>query len=214
MLVGKSGSNGSNTRTDLTSADHIAGAVSLIKGVGQGNNQNAVVVHISGRGILTDMSNGPGNPASKVYHDMNPSDVQEILSFDMSRIHRHVEAAVVVSATKHKVKAAIPSPPLIHGVGKGPVKTRSIQIPILIENIVQRGTGLQVLEGNNIWNNIHIDNLATAIIVLVEKALKDPEGKATWLPESSYIAEDAEFVGSPLNRAVGYHRQSNSNGRT
>jgi hypothetical protein len=122
--------NVSNSTADLASADHVAGAVSLTKGVGQGKNKNAVVIHISGTGIMTDMSNGLGNTTSKVYNDMNASDVQEILSFDMSRIHRDVEAAVVDAAEKYKVKTAILSPPLIHGVGKGPVKKRSIQIPI------------------------------------------------------------------------------------
>jgi nucleoside-diphosphate-sugar epimerase len=184
----------SDTFTDLASADHAAGAVSLIKGVGQGKNKNAVVVHISGTGILTDMSNGPGNTASKVYNDMNASDVQEILSFDMSRIHRDVEAALVTAATQYKVKTAILSPPLIHGVGKGPMKKRSIQIPILIENILQRGRAFQILEGNNIWNSIHVDNLAAAIIVLVEECLKGPESRAAWLPEAYYFVEDAEFV--------------------
>lgn len=184
----------SNSTADLASADHIAGAVSLIKGVGQGSNKNAVVIHISGTGIMTDMSNGPGNAASKVYNDLDPSDVQEILSFDISRIHRDVEAAVVDTAAQYNVKTAILSPPLIYGVGKGPVKKRSIQIPILIENILQRGKAFQVLEGKNIWNSIHVDNLATGIIVLVEEALKGPESKAAWLPEAYYFAEDAEFV--------------------
>lgn len=189
--------NVSNLTADLASADHIAGAVSLIKGAGQSNNKNTAVVHISGTGILTDVSNGPGNTAPKVYNDTNPSDVQEILSFDMSRIHRDVEAAVVDAAAKYVVKTAILSPPMIHGVGKGPVKKRSIQIPILIENILQRGKAFQVLEGKNIWNSIHVDNLATAIIVLVEDALEGSDGKAAWLPEAYYIVEDAEFVGSP-----------------
>ncbi|OAK99958.1 NAD(P)-binding protein [Phaeosphaeriaceae sp. SRC1lsM3a] len=187
---------------NLASADHIAGVVSLIKGVAQSNNKNAVVIHISGTGIMTDMSNGPGNPASRVYNDTTPSDVQDILSFDMSRIHRDVEAAVVEAAAKYNVKSAILSPPLIHGIGKGPVSKRSIQIPILIENILQRGAAFQVLEGKNIWNSIHVDNLATAIVVLVEEALKGPESKAAWLPEGYYFAEDAEFQWKDVSVAI------------
>jgi hypothetical protein len=64
----------------------------------------------------------------------------------------------------------------------------------LIEKILQRGKAFQVLEGKNIWNSIHIDNLATGIILLLEEALKGPESKAAWLPEAYYFAEDAEFV--------------------
>jgi hypothetical protein len=137
---------------DLASADHVAGAISLIKGVGSGN-KNARFIHISGTGIMTDMSNGAGNESSKVYHDMDSKDVAEILSFDLSHIHRDVEEAIISAAKEHGVTAAIVSPPMIHGVGEGPVKKRSIQVPILIENTLKRGKAFQVLEGNNIWNS-------------------------------------------------------------
>jgi hypothetical protein len=96
---------------------------------------------------MTDMSNGAGNEFAKVYHDMSPKDVNEILSFDLSHIHRDVEEAIIAAAKEHGVTAAIISPPMIHGVGGGPVKKRSIQVPILIENILKRGKGFQVLEG-------------------------------------------------------------------
>jgi hypothetical protein len=99
---------------------------------------------------MTDMSNGPGNSAPKVYHNMDPADIREILSFDESYIHRDVEAAVVATAAQYGVKTAIISPPMIHGVDKGPAKQRSIQIPILIENMLKREKAFQVLEASNI----------------------------------------------------------------
>jgi hypothetical protein len=99
------------------------------------------------------MSNGAGNESSKVYHDMASEDVAKILSFDLSHIHRDVEEAIVSAAKEHGVTAAIVSPPMIHGIGEGPVKKRSIQVPILIENTLKRGKAFQVLEGNNIWNS-------------------------------------------------------------
>jgi hypothetical protein len=61
-----------------------------------------------------------------------------------------VEEAVIAAAKEHGVTAAIISPPMIHGIGDGPVKKRSIQVPILIENILKRGKAFQVLEVNNI----------------------------------------------------------------
>lgn len=138
-------------REDLASADHIAGAISLIKGIGEGN-RDAKFIQIDGTGIMTDMSTGAGNESSKIYNDMSFEDVADILSFDASHIHRDVEEAVISAAKEYGVNAAIISPPMIHGVGKGPVKRISIQVPILIENMLKRGKGLQVLEGSNIWN--------------------------------------------------------------
>lgn len=169
-----------------------------------GNNKNAALIHISGTGIMADMSTGPGNAAPKVYRDTSPSDIQEIMFFDESHIHRDVEAAVVAAAAQHNVKTAIISPPMIHGVGNGPVKKRSIQVPILIENILKRGKAFQILEGENIWNSIHIDDVSTAVIALVEETLKGPDSKVAWLPGGYYFVEDAEFVcltGSILNLA-------------
>jgi hypothetical protein len=138
---------------DLASADHVAGAISLIKGMGSSGKAHPRFLHISGTGILTDLSTGAGNESSKKYHDMSSEDVDEILTFDLSHIHRDVEEAVIAAAKEHGVTAAIISPPMIHGVGDGPVKKRSIQVPILIENILKRGKAFQVLEGNNIWNS-------------------------------------------------------------
>jgi hypothetical protein len=102
---------------------------------------------------MNDTSTGAGNESLKVYHDMNPEDVQEILSFDLSHIHRDVEEAVLTTSKKYGVTSAIISPPMIHGVGAGPMKKRSIQVPILIDAILKRGKAFQVLEGNNIWNS-------------------------------------------------------------
>jgi hypothetical protein len=194
MRSQRSESKDSDVIIDLASADHIAGALSLIKGISMGINKNAALIHISGTGIMTDMSTGPGNAAAKVYRDTSPSDIREIMSFDESHIHRDVEAAIVAAAAQYGVKTAMISPPMIHGVGNGPVKKRSIQVPILIENILKRGKAFQVLEGENIWNSIHIDDVATAVTVLLEEALRGPEGKVAWLPDGYYFVEDAEFV--------------------
>ncbi|KAF2805984.1 NAD(P)-binding protein [Mytilinidion resinicola] len=186
---------------NLASADHIAGAVSLIKGIA-GSQKNAKFVHISGTGILGDTSTGAGNKSEKVYNDLSSTDIGEILSFDLTHIHRDVEEAVISAAKEHGVTAAIISPPMIYGVGAGPVKKRSIQVPVLIENVLKRGKGFQVLEGNNIWNSVHIDDLASAIILLTEEALKGLESKAAWLPGGYYFTENNEFRWGDISEAV------------
>jgi hypothetical protein len=77
----------------------------------------------------------------------------EITSFPIeNHVHRDVDLAVLEANKKFNVPTAILSPPLIHGVGKGPIKTRSIQIPFLTDAILRNGKGFQVLEGQNLWN--------------------------------------------------------------
>ena len=60
-------------------------------------------------------------------------------------------AVLEAQRTLH-VPTAIVSPPTIHGVGNGPIKTRSIQVPALAEAILKRGKAFQVLEGQNFWD--------------------------------------------------------------
>ncbi len=86
-----------------------------------------------------------------MYHDIK--DLAEITSLPIEgHVHRDVDMAILEAQKKFKVPTAIISPPLIHGVGKGPLKTRSIQIPALAEAVLKRGKGFQILEGQNIWD--------------------------------------------------------------
>lgn len=95
-----------------------------------------------------------GNSSNKVYHDI--TDLAELTSLPLeNHVHRDVEMAVLDAQKKFKVPTAILSPPTIHGVGKGPMKTRSIQIPFMTESVLKRGQGFQILEGQNIWDGKH-----------------------------------------------------------
>lgn len=118
-----------------------------------------------------------------------------------NHVHRDVDKAVLEAQEKLKVPTAILSPPLIHGVGKGPIKTRSIQIPFLAEAILKRGKGFQVLEGQNIWDQVHIDDVAAAFMLLVEEALKNG-GRAQWGSDGYYFVEADEFKWGDLSAAI------------
>jgi hypothetical protein len=81
----------------------------------------------------------------------------EITSFPVEgHLHRDVDLAILEAQKRLNVPTAILSPPLVHGVGKGPIKTRSIQIPAMAEAILKRGKGFQILEGRNIWDRKQI----------------------------------------------------------
>jgi hypothetical protein len=101
--------------------------------------------------MLHDVTNGYGNPSSKIYKDV--ADVLEATSLDESHVHRNVDASVISAGEKYGIKTAIVSPPTIHGIGKGLIKNRSLQIPFLTEGILKRGKAFTVGEGNNIWDS-------------------------------------------------------------
>ncbi len=66
--------------------------------------------------------------------------------------HRDVDNAVLTGGKALHAPTAILAPPTIHGVGKGPIKTRSIQIPWLTEAILKHGKAFTVGDGRNIWD--------------------------------------------------------------
>ncbi|KAL2073845.1 hypothetical protein VTL71DRAFT_11171 [Oculimacula yallundae] len=133
------------------SADHIPGVEALIEGLSQRKPTPGYFIHVAGTGMLNDVPNGFGQSSTKVYSDI--ADLKEITSFPLeNHVHRDIDMAVLEAQKKFSVPTAIVSPSMIHGVGKGPLKTRSIQVPFLIESILKRGKGFQVLDGKNIWD--------------------------------------------------------------
>lgn len=140
---------------ETASADHIAGGKSIIEGMGLGNK--GYYIHTSGTGMLHDVSNGYGEASSKIYHDVE--DVKEITSLDMSHVHRDVDSSIIEAGLKHDVPTAIISPVTIHGIGAGPIKKRSLQIPFLAEAILKRGKAFTVGAGKNYWDSMSISLL-------------------------------------------------------
>jgi nucleoside-diphosphate-sugar epimerase len=157
-------------------------------------------IHVSGSGILHDVTNGFGNPSSKIYHDV--ADLSAITSFDSTHVHADIDAAVISAGQKYGIPTAIISPVTIYGVGHGPMKNRSIQIPFLTEAILKRGKSFTVLEGNNIWDNIHITDLAEAYNILTEEALKPNGGAAAWGKEGYYFVQADEHTWKDVTAAI------------
>jgi hypothetical protein len=120
---------------------------SAIAGLATGGGK---LIHISGTGVLNDMSTGPGNPSPRAYDDVE--DLEDITSLPETAFHRDVDDAVLTGGSLHGVGTAIICPPLIYGVGQGPIKKRSMQIPFLSEAILKRGRGFTVGAGKNIWD--------------------------------------------------------------
>ncbi|KAJ6166827.1 hypothetical protein N7470_002274 [Penicillium chermesinum] len=179
------------------SSDHVPAVNSLLKGLGAGKGH---FIHISGTGVLNDMSTGPGNPTEKIYDDV--TDIAEIINLPAEALHRNVDDAVITGGLREKVPTAIVCPPTIYGVGEGPVKKRSMQVPFLTEAILKRGKGFTVGKGNNLWDYVHIKDLARAFVLLAEEALKPNGGAAAWGPEGYYFVESGEFSWKEVSEKV------------
>lgn len=199
----------------MASSDHTPAAKALIEGLSHGKKGH--YIHISGTGILHDVSNGFGNPSSKIYHDV--VDILEITSFDSTHIHRDTDAAVIASGETLGIATAIVAPCVIYGIGKGPINNRSVQVPVLAEQTLRRGRPFAVGAGNNIWDrkpsrpkpkkygltfspDIHISDLSAAFGLLVEEALKPAGGAAAWGAEGYYFVEAGEHSWAQVGRDI------------
>lgn len=180
---------------DLASSDHVPFVKSALEGLHKRNKAGVkgYLIHTSGTGVLSEFSPlGPGYATSKIYSDI--ANIKEITSLPMTALHRDVDDAVIAGGKDADVPTAIVCPPAILGVGKGPSRKRSIQIPWLTEAILKRGKGFTVGPGENWWDLVHIDDLAEAYIILTDEALKIGESNAAWGEEGYYFVEAGEFV--------------------
>ncbi|KAF3063165.1 hypothetical protein CFAM422_010108 [Trichoderma lentiforme] len=172
----------------MADADHTGAIRSLIEGLERGTK--GYYIHTSGAAFLFDVTNGFGNPSNKVSSDV--TDLEAIKSLDLALPHRVADALVMELSTRASIPTAIVCPPMIYGIGAGPVKTRSIQIPRLIRAILKREKAFTVGEGNNIWGNVHIQDVADVYLRLIEETLKPNGGAASWGQEGLYFAQAAE----------------------
>ncbi|RDW62496.1 hypothetical protein BP5796_10798 [Coleophoma crateriformis] len=171
--------------------DDAALVKTLIKGLAQGGKGGSFI-QISGAASIADAPNGYGQPSSKVYDDVE--DIAEITTFDPTHLHWEADQAVLHEGQALGVKTAILVPTMVYGDGEGPVKTKSMTIPWLVDAIVKRGKGFTVGEGKSAWAGVHVKDLSVAIILILENALTSDGGKAVWGSEGVYYVEEGEYA--------------------
>jgi nucleoside-diphosphate-sugar epimerase len=98
----------------------------------------------------------------------------------------------VLAAAKDGVRAVVICPSLIYGAARG-VNAQSIQIPWLIALAKKHGVPRHVGRGENIWSNVHIDDLVDLYLLALERA---PAG-------AFYYAENGEHPMREACQAIG-----------
>src|SRR6267143_171154 len=91
-----------------------------------------------------------------------------------------IDQAVFDAATQG-VRSVVIRPTMIYGEGRGSRK-ESAQVPALIDNAKKAGVGLHIGKGENIWANVHIDDVTELYLLALQKA---PAG-------ALYYAENGE----------------------
>ncbi|KAJ5287244.1 hypothetical protein N7478_002930 [Penicillium angulare] len=185
--------------------DHVASAEAIAKGAKHHTPERPLwIIHTSGTGILTvedQRANTYGINRTKEYNDWEG--VNELVNLPADALHRNVDE-IIINAGKGNptgVRTAIVCPPTIYGPGRGPGNTKSVQVYLLSSAVIKRGQGFLVGPGENVWHQVHVQDLSNVYLALGDAA-SEGGGKATWNDEGYYFAENGSFVWGDVQRAV------------
>ncbi len=152
-------------------------------------------VQSSGTSIVADLADGehPG----KVYEETTPVDPLPL------RAGRVALNDAVLGASNEALRTMVVCPSLIYGVGLG-ASPDSMQVPWMIELAKKHGVGRHIGPGENIWSNVHINDLVDLYLRALEKA---PGG-------AFYYAENGENsmreLAEAVSRMLGYGGRTQS----
>lgn len=75
----------------------------------------------------------------------------------------------VLRSAQKNIRSIVIVPTMVYGTGLG-LKKESIQIPALVQFSKEKGFGIYFGKGENIWSNIHIEDLADLYVLALENA--------------------------------------------
>jgi nucleoside-diphosphate-sugar epimerase len=162
-------------------ADHRAAADAMLGALA---GSGKAFLHTSGSSIVGD--GAWGEPSDRIYADDTP------FRPGPGRVARVAVNERVLAAAREGVRAMVITPSLIYGAGRG-LHRESVQIPRLVALAKKSGVPRHVGRGENIWSNVHIDDLVDVYLRVLEK------GSAG----ASYYAENGESSMREACAAIG-----------
>lgn len=143
---------------NAANAEHRGAVEAILKGLA---GSGKAFLHTSGSSIVADLA--AGEPTDRVYDEDTP--VHPL----PGRRDRVALDRTVLAAAEDGVRAVVICPSLIYGAGRG-VNTRSIQVPWLIALAKEHGVPRHLGRGENLWSNVHIDDLVELYLLALERA--------------------------------------------
>jgi nucleoside-diphosphate-sugar epimerase len=171
---------------NAASADHN-GAVAALLGALAGSDK--LFIHTSGSSIVGTRAQGHRSDA--IFDESSP------VTPSPARAARVALNDFILSYRDKACRPVIICPSLIYGLGHG-AAPHSMQVPLLIGLARKRGCAAHAGPGENIWSNVHIDDLVTLYARAIEKA---PAG-------AFFFAENGENsmreICEAINRMLGH----------
>lgn len=141
-------------------------------------------IHTSGSSIVS--TDTGGELATPVYDEDSPFDSAP------EKVARNALDRRVLDAAKEGIHTNVICPCLIYGQGLG-LNPDSVQLPVLIKHARETGTARYIGKGENIWSNVHIEDLVDLYLLVLERA---PAG-------TFFFAENAEANFRDMVGAIG-----------
>lgn len=171
---------------NAASADHRAAAEAMLDALA---GSGKLFLHTSGSSIVGRRDEGRHSEA--VFDEGTPFEPSP------ARAARVALNRDILAAADRNIRAVIIAPSLIYGRGLG-VNPESMQVPWLIDVARRAGTARHIGPGENVWSNVHIDDLVELYRLALEKA---PAG-------AFYYAENGENsmreACEAISRMLGY----------
>jgi nucleoside-diphosphate-sugar epimerase len=166
-------------------ADHEPSARALLGAI---EGTGKTYIHTSGSSIVGTQS--AGERVDAIFDEATP------INPSSGRAARVALNAHILSFKTKGVRPVIICPSLIYGISHGPDK-HSMQVPLLIALAKKAGVAKHYGPGENIWSNVHIDDLVDLYLLALASA---PAG-------AFYFAENGENsmrqVCEAINRKLG-----------
>ena len=171
---------------NAASSDHKGAVVALLDALA---GSGKPFIHTSGSSIIGTRSKG--QRSDDVFDEDTP------FTPTPARAARVALNELILSYRDKGCRPVIICPSLIYGIGHGAGRD-SVQVPNLIKLAKKRGNAAHAGPGENIWSNVHIDDLMMLYALAIEKA---PAG-------SFYFAENGENsmreLCEAINRMLGF----------
>lgn len=171
---------------NAANADHHGAAAALLGALA---GSGKLFIHTSGSSIVGTRARGHRSDAI--------FDESSTIAPSAARAARVALNNLILSYRDRGCRPVIICPSLIYGLGRG-VEPHSIQVPFLIRLARKRGCAAYAGPGENIWSNVHIDDLVMLYALVIEKA---PAG-------AFFFAENGENsmreICEAINRMLAY----------
>lgn len=170
---------------NAASADNRAAAMALLGGL---EGSGKPFIHTSGSSIVG--TRAAGERVDDIFDETTP------FTPSPARAARVALDKEILAHAGKGVRTAIVCPSLIYGIGRG-AKADSAQVPWLIRTAKKHGIAKHYGPGENVWSNVHIDDL----VDLYARVLKDAPAGAFYFAENG--ENSMREVCAAIGRALG-----------